>query len=113
MTFTDTSIVLILAPIVAPLLLFAANMHLIVETKYFKAANVSILAYIVALITGVAGTVAVIDFFVGSLVAWAGVLRLILQVSLAISVVGFIVSLYAFNCVSEALDLYNAACEEY
>ena len=112
MTIQETSIVLILAPIVAPLLLFAANMGLIVETKYFKAANVSIPAYIVALITGVAGTVAVIDFFVGSLVAWAGVLAPILLISLAVSVVGFIVSGLVFDSLNKALDLDNAAREE-
>lgn len=109
MTFADTSIVLILAPFVAPLLLFAANMQLIAETKHFKAAHVSILAYSFALITGVTGTVAVIDLFAGSLVAWAGILAPVLQITLAISVIGFIVSLYAFDCVDEALDLDNAA----
>lgn len=112
MTIQDTSIVLILAPVLAPLFLFVANMPLVLETKHFKAANVSVPAYIIALMTGIAGTVFVLDFFLGSFVAWADVLGLILQVSLAISVVGFIVSLYAFNCVSEALDLDNAAREE-
>ena len=112
MTIQETSIVLILAPVLAPLFLFVANMPLVLETKHFKAANVSIPAYIVALITGVAGTVAVIDFFVGSLVAWAGVLAPILLISLAVSVVGFIVSGLVFDSLNKALDLDNAAREE-
>lgn len=102
MTIQDTSIVLILAPVVAPLFLFVANMPLVLETKHFKAANVSVPAYIIALMTGVAGTVFVLDFFLGSFVAWAGVLSTIYIVSLVMAITGFVAS-FAFDGFKNAL----------